>query len=247
MYGSAAPAPQLEPEGEQPEPEQPGEKPAASKVAPRQESLFERPKVIPFESIAAGRVARDRAMRAQRQKTARAQAATAPAPRPDQQNLDFRRRPPRPQTVHDEAPIAPPGLRLRAAAVDLLVYALALGTSVAMARLAGGDFGWSRGGQALPAAAAGAMFVFYHLFWSILGSEPPGQRLLRIRVVTFDGTPPNWQVRLFRTAATGLSILSAGLGLVWALVDEERLTWHDHISKTFPSPYDPHPRTFHRK
>jgi hypothetical protein len=23
--------------------------------------------------------------------------------------------------------------------------------------------------------------------------------------------------------------------LVWALVDEESLTWHDHISKTFPT------------
>jgi hypothetical protein len=22
---------------------------------------------------------------------------------------------------------------------------------------------------------------------------------------------------------------------VWALVDEESLTWHDHISKTFPT------------
>ena len=33
------------------------------------------------------------------------------------------------------------------------------------------------------------------------------------------------------------SLLSAcpGLGLVWALVDEENLTWHDHISKTFPT------------
>jgi len=27
-----------------------------------------------------------------------------------------------------------------------------------------------------------------------------------------------------------LSMASAGLGLVWALVDEENLTWHDHIS-----------------
>jgi len=32
-----------------------------------------------------------------------------------------------------------------------------------------------------------------------------------------------------------LSLCSLGLGLVWALVDEESLTWHDHISKTFPT------------
>jgi hypothetical protein len=39
-----------------------------------------------------------------------------------------------------------------------------------------------------------------------------------------------------RQLASVLSLISAGLGLVWALVDEENLTWHDHISKTFPTP-----------
>jgi hypothetical protein len=34
-----------------------------------------------------------------------------------------------------------------------------------------------------------------------------------------------------------LSYTVGGLGLVWALVDEEQLAWHDHISKTFPTPY----------
>jgi hypothetical protein len=32
------------------------------------------------------------------------------------------------------------------------------------------------------------------------------------------------------------------LGIVWALLDEEHLTWHDHISKVFPTPIDV-PRT----
>lgn len=136
---------------------------------------------------------------------------------------------------------------MRAAALDLVVCAAGLCLAAVMTRVTGGDFEWSRGGRLLPAAAAAAMIVFYHLYWSVLGRESPGQRLLRVRLVTFDGAPPNWQARLFRTAATGLSLLSAGLGMVWALVDEEKLTWHDHISKTFPTPYDPHPRTFHRK
>jgi hypothetical protein len=42
--------------------------------------------------------------------------------------------------------------------------------------------------------------------------------------------------RALRQMVSLLSLLSAGLGLVWALVDEENLTWHDHISKTFPTP-----------
>ena len=33
-----------------------------------------------------------------------------------------------------------------------------------------------------------------------------------------------------------IGFMAAGLGLVWSLVDEERLTWHDLMSKTFPTP-----------
>jgi hypothetical protein len=33
-----------------------------------------------------------------------------------------------------------------------------------------------------------------------------------------------------------VSFIAAGIGLLWALVDEERLTWHDYMSKTFPTP-----------
>jgi len=36
-------------------------------------------------------------------------------------------------------------------------------------------------------------------------------------------------------AAACLSLCSAGLGLIWSLADEEGLTWHDHMSKTFPT------------
>ena len=39
-----------------------------------------------------------------------------------------------------------------------------------------------------------------------------------------------------RVAWGVFSVLPLGLGLLWALVDQERLTWHDLLSKTFPSP-----------
>jgi hypothetical protein len=53
--------------------------------------------------------------------------------------------------------------------------------------------------------------------------------------VDFDGREPDRDRRGMRQVAGLLSLISAGLGLVWALVDEEKLTWHDHISKTFPT------------
>jgi len=53
--------------------------------------------------------------------------------------------------------------------------------------------------------------------------------------INFDGKTPDRDQRLLRLGASVLSLASVGLGLMWALVDEEHLTWHDHISKTFPS------------
>ena len=41
---------------------------------------------------------------------------------------------------------------------------------------------------------------------------------------------------LARTIGACVSVIAVGIGFAWALVDEERLTWHDYISKTFPSP-----------
>jgi hypothetical protein len=54
--------------------------------------------------------------------------------------------------------------------------------------------------------------------------------------VNFDGQTPTRAQRFYRTASGFLSLMAGGIGLLWGLVDEETLTWHDHISKTFPTP-----------
>jgi hypothetical protein len=54
-------------------------------------------------------------------------------------------------------------------------------------------------------------------------------------LINFDGFPPDGRARALRLMGGWISILSGGLGLVWALLDEEGLTWHDHMSKTFPT------------
>jgi uncharacterized RDD family membrane protein YckC len=138
-------------------------------------------------------------------------------------------------------------LRFKAAMVDALLYAAGVGLAAAVFHLIGGSFPPTRKTAILCAVAAAAMLLAYHLFWCILGGDTAGMRLFRLRVLTFDGSPPEWRLRLFRFAATCLGISAVGLGLVWALVDEEGLTWHDHMSKTFPTVQDPDPGTFHRK
>jgi uncharacterized RDD family membrane protein YckC len=56
-----------------------------------------------------------------------------------------------------------------------------------------------------------------------------------IRLIDFDGNPPSQERRYHRLLGSLLSILAAGVGLIWALVDIDKLTWHDHISSTFPT------------
>jgi hypothetical protein len=48
----------------------------------------------------------------------------------------------------------------------------------------------------------------------------------------------------FLAACLGLAAL--GLGPLWALLDEERLAWQDHISKTYPAVENPNAGTLHR-
>lgn len=225
----------------------PPEPHAAPALPPRQPSLFpgDRPKIIPFDSIATRRATREQVARARRQ-TRPAASYRAPA-RISQQSLDLRPRAPRQQTVYDEAPIAAIRMRLKAALVDLALCAVGVGLAASVFRLLGGTIKLTYKTSFIYAAAVGTMLLAYHLFWCLVGRETAGMRCFRLRLVTFDGSPPGWRLRLFRFAATCLGIGALGLGLVWALMDEEGLTWHDHMSKTFPTIHDPAPGTFHRK
>jgi uncharacterized RDD family membrane protein YckC len=139
------------------------------------------------------------------------------------------------ETIDCDAPVASPQHRVLAAAVDASLILIALGLFMAMFLLCGEQVTLNRQ-LILLLAAVGLLFgVFYKLLWCLAGGDSPGMRFAGLRLVDFDGRIPDWDRRSVRLAASLLSVLSAGLGLVWALVDEEGLTWHDHISKSFPT------------
>ncbi len=76
---------------------------------------------------------------------------------------------------------------------------------------------------------------FISCFWSWAGRDSIGLSKMGLRLVDFDGNPPSRERRYHRSLASFISFLAAGIGLVWALVDEDALTWHDHMSSTFPT------------
>jgi len=120
--------------------------------------------------------------------------------------------------------------------MDAAVMLIALALFGVVFRLAGGEIVLNARTIPLFAAVAAAVVVFYRLLWCYAGCDSPGMRWTNLALINFDGQAPTSKQRLARTASGFLSLAAGGLGVVWALVDEETLTWHDHISKTFPTP-----------
>jgi uncharacterized RDD family membrane protein YckC len=137
--------------------------------------------------------------------------------------------------IYCDAPVALPGHRLLAAAVDTSMVLIGLGIFL-MIFFLGGDLVISRQTAPFLLAVGAVIALFYRSIWYFGNRDTPGMRFAGLQLVDFDGKRPDRDQRAMRQIAGILSLMAAGLGLVWALVDEESLTWHDHISKTFPTP-----------
>lgn len=138
-----------------------------------------------------------------------------------------------------KAPVARPEHRAVAAFLD---GSIVVASWIVMAAI---FLVWGRGPfPASPLAMAAyvvlgaGVSILYSLLWAFANGESFGLRAARLRILNFDGRPATRQQRLARVASAWISTAPAGLGLVWALLDEETLTWHDQISKTFPTPVD---------
>jgi len=113
----------------------------------------------------------------------------------------------------------------------LLQYAVCLASYYGM----GGEFPVNRVGYLIFALGFVLIAMLYGLVWAMGNVETPGMRCARLKLTNFDGFPPEPGQRLWRYFGTCLSFATCGFGLLWALTDEEALTWQDHISKTFPT------------
>lgn len=230
----------------------PPERPQRGK-SPKQRSLFEEEKpgatVIPFESIGGGSKGPERKKRSDpaNRSSARTEAARRVSRKnAGQQSLDLLSAAPQPSrrrttavgsTIYCNAPVAPVEQRVKAAALDAAVVAIATVFFLAIVYMVSGEI--VLGGPGLAAYAACFLVILLFYKWlAAVGGESPGVRWAGLRLLNFDGRPPDKRQRLVRLLSCCLSVLPFGLGMLWALVDEEHLTWHDHMSKTFPTPRD---------
>jgi uncharacterized RDD family membrane protein YckC len=137
--------------------------------------------------------------------------------------------------VFCDQPVATPTHRAVASAIDAAVILIGFGVLLGIFSLLGGSFGAGRMFWIGMGAALTLVTMLYGLIWAIAGRETAGMRFTDLQLITFDGFPLDSRSRALRFASAWLSFCSGGLGLLWAVADEENLTWHDHISKTFPT------------
>ncbi len=93
-----------------------------------------------------------------------------------------------------------------------------------------------------PAAigAGGALFAFcliYQILFFSLGQDTPGMRYAKVALCTFDDENPTRQAMRRRIVGLVLAASPLGLGLLWAFFDDDRLGWHDRISRTYQRSY----------
>jgi uncharacterized RDD family membrane protein YckC len=128
---------------------------------------------------------------------------------------------------------SPIGLRMRAALVDgALVAGAVLGSALVAAASIGHPL---PAGIAISSALSGVLLagLLYQTLFLILDEATPGMRCSGLSLYTLDGQIPTRPQRCTRMGALLLSVLSVGLGAAWLLFDDDRLCWHDRLSKTY--------------
>jgi hypothetical protein len=151
------------------------------------------------------------------------------------------------RTVDCDVDVANPFHRAVAAAIDFSMISLGIGLFVVIFEIMGGPFVWNRQTVTIWLAAAGLISMLYGFLWAVCGRESAGMDWAQLRLVNFNGFEPDGKSRALRLFGCWLSFGSGLIGVLWALMDEEGLTWHDHISKTFPAAREQHTALVRRR
>ncbi|HVG26755.1 MAG TPA: RDD family protein [Acidobacteriaceae bacterium] len=144
------------------------------------------------------------------------------------------------QQAADPVAIATVGRRLMAAVVDgCCIGTACLGFATVVAYLCGAGLqalsaGTLIGSGVVVFLVAGLLYEL--LFFSFAGATP-GMLYARIGLCTFADENPSRKAMRRRVWATMLAACPLGLGLLWVWMDDDRLGWHDRMSRMYQRAY----------
>jgi uncharacterized RDD family membrane protein YckC len=169
-----------------------------------------------------------------------ARVAEQPWSAPEWSGIELEAQPQPAAEAAQEAPaarvdlqLAPMGHRLLAAVVDglLITSAFLLAAVVAASNMA-----QLPAARVLETSAGIALLLIGALYQGLfltLADATPGMKYARLSLCTFENRRPDREQLRLRLGALMLSLLPVGLGVAWAVFDEDHLSWHDRLSGTY--------------
>lgn len=130
-------------------------------------------------------------------------------------------------------PVASIEERRAAAVVDAACLAFAYGGFLALFGSLGGHFTFSKLSAAVCFSTFAFVYVQYFGLFTVFGGTTPGMMVRGLQVVSFSGDNPTARQSVQRALGYMLSAGTLFLGFIWAIWDEDALTWHDRLSRTY--------------
>jgi uncharacterized RDD family membrane protein YckC len=132
-------------------------------------------------------------------------------------------------------PVAPPEDRRVAGVIDGACLLFAYGGFLALFSSLGGQFTFSKLTAAVYVTTFAIVYLQYFALFTVFGGTTPGMMFRGLQVASFSGAPPSPRQLLLRSLGYVLSACACFTGFLWAWWDEDALTWHDRISRTYLS------------
>ena len=137
------------------------------------------------------------------------------------------------ESPSDLYPVATLRERRRAALIDAACLAFAYGGFLALFGSLGGQFTLSKLSAVVCFSTFAFVYIQYFGLFTVFGGTTPGMMVRGLQVASFTGDSPTAQQLFLRTAGYIISAGTFFLGFFWALWDEDAMTWHDRLSRTY--------------
>ncbi len=132
---------------------------------------------------------------------------------------------------------APLELRVMAFAVDLIMVGFAFLLFTGVTAHFAHHLPTGMPGAIAAAVTYAALYPLYELLFFTFSDQTPGMRYARIGLCTLSDENPTRAAIRRRILAQLIALCPFGLGILWALLDEDGLGWHDRISRMYQRAY----------
>ena len=123
--------------------------------------------------------------------------------------------------------------RRRAAWIDAACLAFAYGGFLALFGSLGGHFTLSKLSAVVCFSTFAFVYIQYFCLFTIFGGTTPGMMVRGLQVASCSGDEPTARQLFWRAIGYLISAGTFFLGFFWALWDEDAMTWHDRLSRTY--------------